>query len=137
MLAVLLLPVYVFTPFFILLLLLYFLFIRWSYTNKLFIFGFVAFVCHFKNTISILVTIFSFSHSDIGKSWLKCCNDQLCMYVCQGYRSVKEEESIFYFLGHWPSLARPFLVNLTELSSIDIKDMASFIKLSSWFYSAE
>ena len=29
----------------------------------------------------------------------------------------------------------PFLVSFTELSSIDIKDIASFIKLSGWFTS--
>lgn len=62
---------------------------------------------------------------------------------CRGCRSAEEEETVIHFLCQCPSLARcryrlfgsPFLVSLTELSSIDVKDIASFIKLSGWFSS--
>ena len=51
--------------------------------------------------------------------------------------------TIIHFLCQCQSLAKcryrlsglPTLVNLTELSSIDVKDIASFIQLSDWFSS--
>ena len=62
---------------------------------------------------------------------------------CCGCRSAEEEETVIHFFCQCPSLAgcrnrlfgSPFLVSLTELSSIDIKDIASLIKLSGWFSS--
>ena len=58
--------------------------------------------------------------------------------------SLVWEQETDHFLCQWPSLATcryrlfgsTFLVNLTELSSIDIKDIASFIKFSGRFSSA-
>ena len=52
-----------------------------------------------------------------------------------GSRCAEEETSVIYFICQWPSLARcryrifgsPFLVSLTELPAIDIKDIASYI----------
>ena len=48
---------------------------------------------------------------------------------------AEEKESVIHFLSQCPFLARcrygsPTLVSLTELSSIDVKDIASFMKLS-------
>ena len=56
--------------------------------------------------------------------------------------SGKDEETI-HFLCQCPSLARcryrlfgsPAVVHLTKLSSIDVKDIALFIKLFGWFFS--
>ena len=57
---------------------------------------------------------------------------------CQEYRSAEEEETILQFHWQCPSLGwckyrlfgSPFLVSLVELSSFNIKYIASFIKLS-------
>ena len=57
------------------------------------------------------------------------------------FDDVEEEETVLHILCQGPSLARckyrlfgsPFLVSLTELSSIDIKGIASYIKHSGWF----
>ena len=58
-----------------------------------------------------------------------------CCLVC---RPAEKEDTVINFLCQCPSLARckyrlfgsPTLVSLTELSSIDVKDKVSFIKLS-------
>ena len=60
---------------------------------------------------------------------------------CPGCRSADEEETVIHFLCKCISLARCrymllsslALVSLTELSSIDVKDIASFIKLLAGF----
>ena len=62
---------------------------------------------------------------------------------CRECRSVAEEQTVIYFLCQCPSLARCrytlfdslFLVSLKELSSIHIKDIATYIKFSGWFSS--
>ena len=62
---------------------------------------------------------------------------------CRWCRSAEEEETVIYFLCQFPSHAwcryrvfgSPFLVNLMEQSSININDIASYIKLSVWFSS--
>ena len=56
-------------------------------------------------------------------------------------RSAEKEETVIHFLCQCPYFARcryrlfdsSFIVSLTELGSIDIKDRVSFIKLSGWF----
>ena len=56
---------------------------------------------------------------------------------CHSCRSAKKEKIVIHFYSQCPSLARCrnrlfgslFLVSLTELSSVDIKDIASFIKM--------
>ena len=61
---------------------------------------------------------------------------------CRGYNSTKKEETVVHFLCHCPSFARhrcrlfgsSFFVSLTELSSIDIKDIAGYIGISGWFF---
>ena len=60
---------------------------------------------------------------------------------CHRRKSAEEEYYVIHFLCQWPSLASckyrlfgsPILFSLTELSSIDVKDIASFIKFLSWF----
>ena len=58
---------------------------------------------------------------------------------CNGCRSTEEEVTVIHFLCTCPFLARyrlfgsPFLVSLTELSSIVVKDTVSFTKVSGWF----
>ena len=57
---------------------------------------------------------------------------------CCRCRSAEKEETIINFLCQFLSLARLIvsliLVTLTELSAIDVKDIASFVKLG-WFSS--
>ena len=58
---------------------------------------------------------------------------------CRGRKFAKEEKTVIHFLCQCPSLSRyryrlfgsTFLVSLTKLSSIDVKDIASYIVLSS------
>ena len=62
---------------------------------------------------------------------------------CRGCRSAEEENFLFHFVCQCPFLARcryklfgsPFLASLTEPLSINMKAIASFIKLSGWFSS--
>ena len=62
---------------------------------------------------------------------------------CQGCRSAEEEDIFVHFLCQCPSLSScryrlfdsSFLVSLMELSFIDINEIVTFIKLSSWFSS--
>ena len=65
---------------------------------------------------------------------------------CRVCKSAEEEETVIHVLCQCPFLSRciyhrlfgsPFLVSLTELSSIDVKDIGSFIKLSSLFSSLD
>ena len=54
---------------------------------------------------------------------------------CRGSKFAEVEETVMHFLFQFPSLSRrryslfgsPFIVSLTELSSIDIKGIASYI----------
>ena len=67
----------------------------------------------------------------------------LCSDFYRGYRSAEEEEIVIHFICQCPSLTRcrcrlfgsSFLVRLMKLSSIVIKDIASYIELSGWFSS--
>ena len=98
---------------------------------------------------SVKLTIERKFFRDANLSWV---NEEYCSItgrrlplndVCRGCRSTEEEEAIVPLLCQCPSLARhryrlfgsSFLVSLTELSSIDIKDLASYIELSGWFSS--
>ena len=63
---------------------------------------------------------------------------------CRGCWSAEEEETVIQFLCQCPSLIKckfrlfcsPFLVSLTKLSSIDIKTLTSFRKLSCFWLAA-
>ena len=55
---------------------------------------------------------------------------------CTGCRSAEEEETVIYFLYQCPSLER-CRYELFGSPSIDVKEIASFIKLSDWFVSVE
>ena len=56
---------------------------------------------------------------------------------CSGYRPFEEEKTIIYFLCQRPFVARcryrlfgsPILVSITELSSIDVKNIASSFRV--------
>ena len=62
-------------------------------------------------------------------------------YLYHGCIYTEQEETIIHFLCKCPSLVRctyrlfgsPTLVSLTELSSIDVRYIALFKKLSGWF----
>ena len=63
----------------------------------------------------------------------------------RGSRSAEEKETVIEFICQCPSLARciyrlfgsPILISLTEVLPIDVKDIDSLIKLSSWISSIE
>ena len=91
-----------------------------------------------RNIISITVAMLT-GHCVMGRHTERMrlpLND-----FCSGCRSAEKEETVIHFLCQCSSLARcryrlfgtPTLVSLMELSSIDVKDVASFNKLSGWF----
>ena len=81
-----------------------------------------------------LVVTLSWSQWPLLQATVLCVDTQKeC--GCRGCRSAEEEETVIQFLCQCPYLARcryrlfssPTLISLTELSSIDIKDIALFI----------
>ena len=91
------------------------------HTNQLFGLG--------RDVISITMAVFT-GHWVMGKLTERTrlpIND-----FCRRCRSAKEEETVIHFLCLLlcKLFGSPFLISLTDLSSIDVKDIPSFIKHS-------
>ena len=71
--------------------------------------------------------------------YVMCSDEEFCLFSHLFFANWSSSVKILFVFETgklYRLFGSPFVVSLTELLSIDIKDIVSFIKLSGWFSSA-